>query len=95
MHFIDITRTRITHSASLARLETKTAAIHEHTHCTTTGLDNRLMRPKTDSTNDPAKRINTKIYGRHKYLPLVHTTSIHVPLYSKLEHRVMLLVGWP
>ena len=77
MHFTNIPRTCITHSASLACLETKTAAIHEHTHCTTTGLDNRLMRPKTDSTNDPTKMINTKIYGRHQYLLLVHTTSTY------------------
>ena len=95
MHFIDITRTCITHSASLACLETKTAAIHEQTHCTTTERDNRLMRPKTDGTNDPTKVINTKIYGRHKYLLLVRTTSTYVPLYGKLEHRVLLLIGWP
>ena len=60
MHFIDITRTCITHSANLACLETKTATIHEHTHCTTTERDSRLMRPKTDVTNDLQKMINTK-----------------------------------
>ena len=73
----------------------KTAAIHEHTHCTSTERDNRLMRPKTDGTNDPTKRINTRIYGRHKYLLLARTISTYVPLYSKLEHRVLLLNGWP
>ena len=59
MHFTNIPRTCITHSASLACLETKKAAIHEHTHCTTTERDNRLMRPKTDGTNDPTKVTNT------------------------------------
>ena len=73
----------------------KTAAIHEHNHCTTTKRDNRLMRPKTDGTNDPTTMINTKKYGRHKYLLLVRTTSTYVPLYGKLEHRVLLLIGWP
>ena len=74
----------------------KPAAIHEHTHCTTTKQDNRVMRPKTDSTNYPTKVTNTRIYGRHKYLLLVHTTSTYVPvLYSKLEHRVLWLIGWP
>ena len=53
------------------------------------------MRPTTDSTNDPTKIINTKLYGRHKYLLLVRATSTYVPLYRKFEHRVMLLIGWP
>ena len=52
------------------------------------------MRPKTDSTNDPTKLTNTKIYGRQKYL-LVHKISTYVPLYSNFEHRVLLLIGWP
>ena len=26
---------------------------------------------------------------------LLRTTSTYVPLYSKLEHRVLLLIGWP
>ena len=53
------------------------------------------MRPKTYGTNDPTKMTNTRKYGRHKYLLLVHT-STYVPLqYSKLEHRVLLLIGWP
>ena len=65
------------------------------THCTTTEQDNRLMRPKTDSTHDPTKVINTKKYGRHKYLLVVHTTSTYVPLYNKLEHRVLLPISWP
>ena len=47
------------------------------------------------STNDHSKMTNTKIYGRHKNLLLVHTTSTYVPLYSKLEHRVLLLIDWP
>ena len=56
---------------------------------------NRLMRPKTDGTNDPTKKINTNIYARQKYL-LVHKTSTYdVSLYSKLECRVLLFVGWP
>ena len=50
---------------------------------------------KTDSTNDPTKMINTKINGRHKYLLVVHTTSIYVPLYSNVEHRVLLPIGRP
>ena len=25
----------------------------------------------------------------------MHTASTYVPLYSKLEHRVLLLIGWP
>ena len=95
MQFTDITRACITQSASLACLETKPAAIHEHTHCTTTERDNRLMRPKTDLTNDPTKVTNTKKLGRHKYLLLVHTRSTYMPLYSKLENRVLLLIGWP
>ena len=70
------------------------AAIPEHTHWTTTKQDNRLMRPKPDRTNDPTIVSNAKICARHKHL-LVHETSTHVPLYSKLEHRVLLLIGWP
>ena len=74
----------------------KTAAIHEHSRGATTERDNRLMRPKTDGANDPAKVTNAKKYERHKYLLLVHTTSTYVPLLnSKLEHRVLLLNGWP
>ena len=46
------------------------------------------------STNDPTKVTNTKIYGRHKYL-LVNTASIYATLYSRLEHWVLLLIGWP
>ena len=68
----------------------KIAVIHEHTRCTTTEQYNRSIRPKT-YTNDPTKMTNTKIYARHKYL-LVHTTSTYVPLYIKLEHRVLLLI---
>ena len=37
---------------------------------------------------------NTKNYGRHKY-QLVHKPSTYVPLNSNLEHRLLLLVGWP
>ena len=43
----------------------KPAAIHEHTHGTTTERDNRLMRSKTGSTNGPTKVTNAKKYGRH------------------------------
>ena len=54
------------------------------------------MHPKTDGTNDPTKVTNTKKYGRHKYLLLVRTASTYVALlYSKLEHWVLLLIGWP
>ena len=65
-------------------------------HYTTTEQGNRLMRPKTDNTNNPTKVNNTKICGKHKYLLLVYTkTSIYVPLYGKREHRVLQLIGWP
>ena len=41
------------------------------------------------------QKLSIQKYGRHKYLLLVRTTSTYVPLYSKLEHRVLLLIGWP
>ena len=57
------------------------------------------MRPETDSKNDPTKLTNTKMYGRHKYLLLVHTIGTYtIGTYttdSKLEHQVLLLIGWP
>ena len=73
----------------------KPTAIHEHTHYTTTEQDNHLMGPKIDSTRMTLQRTTTKVYGRHKYLLLVHATSTYVPLYRKLEHGVLLLIGWP
>ena len=51
------------------------------------------MRPKTYGTYDPANVTNTRKYGRHKYLLPVHTISTYAPLlFSKLEHRVLLLI---
>ena len=70
----------------------KPASIHEHAHCITIKQDNRLMRPNSHGANELD---NTKIYGRHKYLLAHITSTYYVSLYSKLERRVLLLVGWP
>ena len=54
------------------------------------------MLPKTDGTNDPTKMINTKNIRKTQISTLILVRKgTYVPLYNKLEPRVLLLIGWP